>query len=337
MPEDRLAEVPCFENTALDVFGHFYVQNGRKTRNSYGSRKLWVLLFVCLTSRAVHVEFLPGMDTSTFRNALQRFIAFRGTPKIIRSDNGSNFVCSSTQMKDLSNSDESIDVGSIQNHLEKRGIQWIFNPGYSSHFGGNFERKIKSIRSCFQGCIAHLGQRMLTYDEFCTLMQEACSIVNNTPMTEVSNHPDDPMPITPSMLLNLKDSSQMSDIDEFDHKDLLAYGTKRWRRVQFLAQVFWRRWSAEYVLSLNRRHKWKVRKSCISVGDVVLVKDKTKRNCWPVGRVSNVRKSCDGLVRSVTIILPPLKGSSKKRTIERAIHNLVLLVKSNDHGTDCLS
>ena len=240
-------------------------------------------------------------------------------------------------MKDLSNSDESIDVGSIQNHLEKRGIQWIFNPGYSSHFGGNFERKIKSIRSCFQGCIAHLGQRMLTYDEFCTLMQEACSIVNNTPMTEVSNHPDDPMPITPSMLLNLKDSSQMSDIDEFDHKDLLAYGTKRWRRVQFLAQVFWRRWSAEYVLSLNRRHKWKVRKSCISVGDVVLVKDKTKRNCWPVGRVSNVRKSCDGLVRSVTIILPPLKGSSKRRTIERAIHNLVLLVKSNEHGTDCLS
>ena len=295
-----------------------------------------MLLFVCLTSRAVHVEILPGMDTSSFRNAFQRFISLRGTPKLIRSDNGSNFLCANAQMKENNDSGESIDVGCIQAHLEKRGIEWIFNPAYASHFGGNFERKIKSIRSCFQGCIAHLGERMLTYDEFSTFLQESCSIVNNTPMTEVSNYPDDPMPITPAMLLTLKDSVEHSKIDEYDEKDLLSYGTKRWRRVQFLAQEFWRRWNSDYILNLNRRHKWKVRNSCIAVGDVVLVKGKSKRNCWPIGRVSHVRKSSDDLVRSVSVVLPPLKGSSKMRSIERAIHSLVLLVKSVDHSNVCM-
>ena len=230
---------------------------------------------------------------------------------------------------------ENIDVKDVQNHLENRGITWIFNPAFSSHVGGNFERKIRSLKSCLEGCIETLGTRRLTYDEFSTLIQLSCSICNETPMSEVSSSPNDPSPITPAALLTLKESSDHPNLEEYSSNDLLSYGTKRWRRVQYLAQEFWSRWRRDYMSELTRRHKWKLRKSCITVGDVVLIREKSKRSCWPVARVVEVKRSSDGLVRSVTLNLPPLKGSKKKRVTERAIHNLVLLVKSPDHGDSC--
>ena len=330
LPPDRLAEVPCFENTAMDVFGHFHIYERKATRSNTGARKIWVLILVCLASRAVHVEILPGMDTSSFRNAFQRFMSIRGTPKVIRSDHGSNFVASHAQMK------ESIDINDVQCHLKKRGITWIFNPPFCSHFGGNYERKIRSLRSCLEGCMESLGTRRLTFDEFSTLLQMSCGICNETPMAEISSSPDDPLPITPAALLTLKESADHPSLDEYSSEDLLAYGTKRWRRVQFLAQEFWSRWQRDYVSELSRRHKWKLRKDCISVGDVVLIREKSKRSCWPLAKVIKVKRSSDELVRSVSLILPPLSGSSKKRVVERAIHNLVLLVKSPNHGQACV-
>ena len=63
-----------------------------------------------------------------------------------------------------------------------------------------------------------------------------------------------------------------SERKQFTEQDLVAYGKKRHRRVQYLAQCFWKRWQEEIVLNLHRRHKWKTRQRCVTVGDVVLLK-----------------------------------------------------------------
>ena len=175
-----------------------------------------------------------------------------------------------------------------------------------------------------------VGQRGLSYDEFVTILAEASAIVNQTPLWRMSDHPDDPAPLTPAMLLTLREDSDVIR-EQFSDKDLLQYGKQRYRRAQYLAQQFWVRWRNEYLHTLTQRHKWKARKSCITVGDVVLIRDKqAARNHWPLGRVSDVRRSKDGLVRSVTVRTASRSADSVK-FYDRPISELVLLVPSDTH------
>ena len=171
LPTDRLEEVPPFTYCGLDVFGPFYVTQNRATRANTGQRKIWALIFVCMTCRGVHIELMPGMDTSSFRNALQRFIAIRGTPRRLRSDQGTNFVSSRTQMQQ-----EKVSIPEMQDFLADQNIEWILNPVYASNFGGHYERKIGSIRRVFEGCLTSSGIKTLSYDELSTMMQVACSL-----------------------------------------------------------------------------------------------------------------------------------------------------------------
>ena len=323
LPADRVEETAPFTNVGIDVFGHFEISEGKNTRRHTSTKKVWVLILVCLPSRAVHLEPLPAMDTATFLNALTRFFSIRGPCKIVRSDQGSNFLGAINQM-------EAIDLSTLEKQLKALNIKWILNPPHASHMGGTWERKIASVRRVLDATFATMGPRKMTYDEFSTTIAQASSIVNQTPLWVTLDDPNDPIPLTPAMLLTLRTENDVVS-EEFDDRDLLAYGKQRHRRVQYLSDQFWIRWRREYLLTLTERHKWKVRNSCIAVDDVVLVRDKQrKRNDWPMGRVSSVKQSSDGLVRSVTIQLS--SKTKEPRFLTRPISELVLLVPSASHS-----
>ena len=87
LPKERLGYLePPFSNCGVDYFGPFFVS----TRRS--SEKRWVFLFTCLITRAIHLEKVSSMDTSAGVAGIERFIARRGMPNVIWSDNGTNFV-----------------------------------------------------------------------------------------------------------------------------------------------------------------------------------------------------------------------------------------------------
>ncbi|KAL3190402.1 hypothetical protein MRX96_019346 [Rhipicephalus microplus] len=90
-PKDRLTTDPLFTNVAVDIFGPCIV-TARRTTGGVSKNKRWALLFTCLSIRAVDIEVVEGLDTSSFINALRRFLAIRGLLKQIRSDRGTNFV-----------------------------------------------------------------------------------------------------------------------------------------------------------------------------------------------------------------------------------------------------
>ena len=185
-----------------------------------------------------------------------------------------------------------------------------------------------------ESSIIQMGNRGLSRDEFTTLIAEASAIVNNTPLWTVPNHPDDPHPLTPAMILTMKSFPNPPPTDEFSERDLENYGQKRFRRVQYLSQIFWQQWRQNYIQNLSRRHKWKTRQRCISVNDVVLLRDKQQpRNLWPIAKVISVKRGDDDLVRSVDLKLPPLPGRDKCRIFQRCISDIVLLVPSDEH--DC--
>ena len=106
------------------------------------------------------------------------------------------------------------------------------------------------------------------------------------------------------------------------------YCQRRWRQVQYLAIVFWKRWLSEYLPTLQERQKW-VKPCCnFAVGDLVLVVDeKVHRSQWPVGRIVEVHPGRYGFIRSAKIV-------TKTSTFTRPITKLCFLEKENLHQVD---
>ena len=201
LPQVRLEEVPPFTNVGVDLFGPFLESEGINTRRSNSTKKFWGVLFICLVSRAVHIETVPGLDGSSFKNALRRFVAIRGTCKRIRSDNGTNLFSTKSEIY------SSIALMALEEEASASGIEWITIPPGASHFGGSWERAIGSVRKILNASLMQLGQRNLSADELNTLLQECAAIINSTPLYDTPCRADEPLPLTPGHLLFMKDNA----------------------------------------------------------------------------------------------------------------------------------
>ena len=291
LPLDRVqsGEKP-FTNTGVDFFGPFFTKRGRAQAKTYG------VIFTCLAIRAVHIEVAASLSTDSFMCALRRFIARRGEVRMIRSDNGSNFVGTNRELK--REVDHLLDNNSyIARQTLARGIEWRFNPPGASHFGGAWERMIRSVRKILNGL---LTSQTFTEETLRTLLCEVECIINNRPLTPVSADPRDQVPLTPNHLLVLRCVSLPASQTV---EDLDLHGKKNWRQASYLANQFWRRWRLEYIPLLQTRAGPVTRsRDNVKVGDVVLVvDDSVPRGTWPLGLVEDVRTSDDAKVRAAKV------------------------------------
>ena len=188
------------------------MHDGKSIRRTVASKKVWILIITCLSSRAIHVEVVPAMDTASFELALRRFFALRGTCRLIKSDHGSNFLGATSVT--------SVDLNQLQRVAAAHDIVWEMNPPLASNYGGVFERKLGSLKSVLNATFKLTGKHNISRDEFATIIQEAVSIVNNTPLWEVSSDPNDPCPLSPANLLTLKEEPNPST-GEYNENDLL--------------------------------------------------------------------------------------------------------------------
>ncbi|XP_052799499.1 uncharacterized protein LOC128231119 [Mya arenaria] len=315
LPSDRLNPTPPFTNVGIDVFGPWQITT-RRTRGGQANSKRWALMFTCLVVRAVHIELLEEMTSSCFINALRRFCALRGEVKMIRSDCGTNFVGSTA---DLEANVINVENKPLKDYLVDSGINWVFNPPHSSHFGGVWERMIGVARKILDAMLLNVKQ--LTHEVLQTFMAEVSSIMNARPLTPVSTDPEVPFPLTPATLLTMKTNHVVESfkLEDFNGKDL--YKTE-WRRVQHLADIFWSRWKNEYLPTLQTRRKWQDDGKNVTNGDVVLLRDNSvHRNEWPIGVIVSTNFSEDGRVRSVDVRL----GKDRK-VYTRPVSELVLLL-----------
>lgn len=318
LPADRLEVSPPFTGVGLDVFGPWTIQT-RKLRGGAAESKRWGLIFTCLSSRAIHIEVLQSMDTDAFICALRRFFAIRGPAAILRCDCGTNFVGAKSE---LANALSEMDEKKIKRYVTEQGCEWKFNPPHSSHFGGVWERQIGTIRRVLNAMLLSLGSSQLDHELLVTLMAEVTAIVNSRPLTAITSDTDEPKPLSPSMLLTMKQRPLYPPPGKFVAQDL--YARRRWRRSQYLADQFWIRWKREYLQSLQVRPKWSENQRNLAVGDVVIVKDKEVfRNEWPLGRVIEAIESDDKKVRKAKVTV---SKDGKVKTIFRPINELILLI-----------
>ena len=304
LPRSRVTpDQPPFTCVGIDYFGPFLVRQKRSLVKRYGA------IFTCLALRAVHLEISHTLDTDSFILALRTFVARRGQVKEIRSDNGTNFTGAEKELRVMISS---WNQAKIHDTLLQKGIKWVFNPPAASHHGGVWEKLIRSTRKI----LGALTKEQVLDDECLqTLLCEAESIINGRPLTKVSDDPNDLEPLTPNHLLLLRQNESLPP-GLFEKND--TYSRRRWRQVQYLANVFWGRWKREYLPSLQERQKWFRPRRNFTVGDTVIVDESTPRNVWPIGRITEVFPDRDGFVRRVRV-------KTKTSTLERPITKLCLL------------
>lgn len=257
-----------FSYCGVDYFGPMLVTVGRS------NQPRWGVLFTCLTIRAVHLEIVHSLDTDSCVMAIRNFIARRGWPKEMWSDNGTCFKAAAPLFPEMI---------------------WNFNPPTASHMGGAWERLVRSVRAT-----AEAVMRSKPSDEVLrAALMEAETIINMRPLTYVPVDPDNPEALTPNHFLLGHSSGQKGDVRGEVTGTLLR---KSWLNSQRLANQFWIRWIKEYLPTITRRTKWTKRTKPIRLGDIVVIYEKGRRNSWQRGRVVEIRPDKKtNQVRSVVI------------------------------------
>ena len=171
-----------FCRTGIDLLGTIYVKQRR------ARLKRWGALFTCYTSSAVHLGVLEGFDTDSFISSLQRFMNRRRRPDEIFSDCGTNFK--GTAVQELK-----IEARKVKEFSANKGITCSFNPPAAHHMGGVWERGIKTIKNVFYSMIK---STVLTEFQLRRIFTEIEAIVNNCPLSHVSDSPDDFEALTPN-------------------------------------------------------------------------------------------------------------------------------------------
>lgn len=318
LPRPRLTpHEPPFTYTGIDFFGPFHVKRGRGTEKVYGC------IFVCLTSRAIHIEDVGSLETDAFIQALRRFICTRGAAKEIWSDNGTNFTGGE---KELRLAIRELDQTVVQRSMHEKEVEWYcqpfkkwhFQPPTASHMSGVWERLIRSVRGTMKAILGH-PSALVTRETLRTVFAETMGILNSRPLCPSSDDPNDLEPITPSHLLQQRQGMSLPP-GAFEEEDL--HSRKQWRRGQVLSNHFWTRWLREYLPLLQERKKWVLKRRNLAVNDLVLVvTENVPRGQWLLARVMKVFPGPDGLVRTAEV-------KTKNSTLVRPISKLCLLEES---------
>ncbi len=301
---------PPFYSTGMDCFGPFTVKIGRRTE------KRWGIVFKCMTTRCLHLDLLESLDTDAFLMSLRRFIARRGKPFEVFSDNGTNFTGGNREIKEAYEA----MAPQLKELLAEQKISFRFIPPSAPHFGGIWEREVKSVKQALK---VILKEQTVPETVLRTVLIEVEGIMNAKPLGYISSDIADPDPITPSILLMGRHDSSLPQV-MYDSSHLL--GTRRWRHSQVLADQFWARFINLYLPSLQERQKWQKDNDQLRVNQVVLIMDpQLPRALWLVGKVTRTFPGPDGRIRTVAVQV-------QDRTYVRPVARLIPLPKLEDDG-----
>lgn len=293
LPRPRIEQSFPFQHAGVDYAGPFLLKD-RKGRGGK-TTKCYICLFVCLATKAVHLELVSDLSSEVFIQSMRRFVARRGRPDHMYSDNGTNFVGAKSTLKELwqfmkGNQD------AISLYATDSEIHWHFIPGYSPHFGGLWEAGVKSSKHHLKRVV---GNASLTFEEFSTLLTQVEAILNSRPLTPLSSDPSDLEPLTPSHFLI---GRAMMSVPDSDVTLVPQSRLSRFQRIQELCQHFWKRWSREYVGELQQRTKWRQHHSELNMDSLVLLKDDNLPPVkWRLGRIVELHPGKDGVNRVASV------------------------------------
>ncbi|GFX77368.1 integrase catalytic domain-containing protein [Trichonephila clavipes] len=166
LPSDRVKDAAVFEVVGVDLAGPLYVKRGDK---------VWIV-YTCAIYRALHLELVSSLSTDAFLLSFRRFVARRGRPRIIYSDNGTNFRGAYNELVD-------IDWTEVSRYAEIQRIKWKFMPPTAASWRGFWERLVRTVKELLRRT---LGMAIFTEEELLTILCECEKVVNPRPLTYLS-------------------------------------------------------------------------------------------------------------------------------------------------------
>ncbi|UYV63728.1 hypothetical protein LAZ67_2005447 [Cordylochernes scorpioides] len=296
LPEDRVRDAAVFEIVGVDLTGHLILKN---------KKKAWIVILTCAVYRGVHLELVTSLSMETFLQAFRRFIARRGRPLIVYSDNGTNF-------RGMANTLKKIDFSRLKCDPTLKNITWKFIPPGAPWWGGWWERLIGMKK---QLLFRILGQTSLGYEELSTVMCDVESLMNTRPLTYLTEESEDLVPLTPSLFLHEVREVGVPDMDLIDNQTI----TLKYQYIKRVREDLRERFRIEYFEF--RRQETRRLKTTIpfKVGDMVLIgQESLKRLHWPLARIIQLYPGKDGLVRVTKV---KISSGDKIRPIPK-LYNL---------------
>ncbi|XP_035208427.1 uncharacterized protein LOC118183106, partial [Stegodyphus dumicola] len=217
LPKQRVILERPFFSTGIDYAGPVILKCYKGS--CFKTTKGYIALFVCLATKAYHIEVVSDLTADSFIAALRRFVSRRGTPRYLFSDNGTNFVGAKRKLSELQTLLLSLNSNElILNYLAENTVEWKMIPPASPHFGGLWE---------------------LTFEELTTLLTQIEAVLNSRPLSK-TNHNDvgNLDALTPSHFLtgDVLTSIPEQDFSNIPKPTLL----KRWELLQQMKQGFWK-------------------------------------------------------------------------------------------------
>ena len=288
LPKDRLTQAPPFSVIGIDHAGPLYCCDT-------GEEKLYILLFTCAVTRAVHLELVSSLNLEDFLLAFRRFVSRRALPSIVYSDNAKTFKAASLL---------------IQKQFSHVTIHWKFICPLSPSWGGWWERLVRSVKSCLRKSV---GRKSLNRIELETTLQEVEACINSRPLTQLDELGTT---LSPSHFLIGRGTPLTSHELETFQQVVNLSAKKEYENS--ITDKFWELWKRDYIRNLPPLKSKKINNR-LKINSVVLIRDQNlQKMAWPLGVVTKLHRGLDGLVRAVEI-------KTAKGTFTRSIQHLTLL------------
>lgn len=290
LPKERIQVGKAFLYAGVDYAGPFEI----KLVGTEDRKKVWIAIFVCMTTRAVHIEIVLSLSSIAFIACYEKFIARRGRCEKIFSDNGTTFTGTD---KELRRALEFWTGKGTLDHLYSKGTEWHFMAPAAPHQGGIYEAAVKSMKFHLRRII---GQKVLRYENLDTLLSQVDAILNSRPLHPLSDDPKDMQALTPGHFI-VGEPLIVPLPFVIDPKPT-TIGIRLWKERQLMVQHFWERWKNEYLVTLQERKKWRKEKENLKIGQLVILKSENfPPSSWAMGRICELLPSKDGLVRTVVV------------------------------------
>lgn len=311
LPADRVTPGKIFWTTGVDYAGPFVVEFIDEDRKPFWQCKVWVAIFVCLKTRAVHIDMVADLTSIAFLSCYQRFINRRGRCRRMYSDNGTSFVGAE---KEIRRAYEKWFTDETFHALAERGTEWRFMTPAAPHQGGIYEAAVKSMKFHLKRVI---GSRVLTHEQFTTLLTDVEGVMNSRPLHPLTDDSQDFRVLTPGHFLVMEPIIAQPPYHIEKHNDKI--GLNLFNERQKVFEHFWKRWSEDYLTSLQQRKKWRHEKENIKVGQLVLLKaENFPPSQWAMGRIIKVLPDKKGCVRNVIV-------QTQTTQLHRAVQKLAVL------------
>lgn len=314
LPSDRVNQNYVFNCTGVDFCGPFFIRY--KTQRKGVFHKIYVCIFICFVTRAMHLEIVTDLTSESFIATLKRFFSRHGKSSKLFSCNGKTFIGAQNELRKLYNIINNPDE-ILTSYLSDERIQWNFIPLRSPNFGGLWEAGVKSFKYHLKRTV---GESKLTFEEFLTLTNQIEGILNSRPISPLSSDPDDLEVLTPAHFLI---GRSIDTLPEIDFTSLPDNKLSHWQMISKFVQTIWKRWSHTYLSNLQQRNKWMFSKDNIKVGTLVIIKEDNMPICkWLLGRITETFVGSDGKIRVANV-------KTKHGIFKRGITKLCILPLEN--------